>query len=142
MSSRLCVAGLTDATAAAVREGCVAETLAALVVSEQLARATDSDVRAALTRIARDEARHAELAYRFVRWAISIGGAPVRDAVQTAFASARAEVLAASEPMFDVAIDVTAWHVHGRLTSTEERACMLAGLSQVIEPCQQALLAS
>ena len=140
MPSSLAVLPLADASAAAVREGCVAETLAALIAAEQLAHATDPAARAALQRIAQDEARHAELAYRFVRWALAVGGHDVRAAVQTAFALARAEVLAANESLQPTDVSASAWQAHGRLSSRQERACMLAGLEQVIEPCQRALL--
>lgn len=46
------------------------ETVAALEAREALDRATDPQVRAALERIAADEQSHAELAWRFVSWAL------------------------------------------------------------------------
>jgi hypothetical protein len=61
---------LWHAAVAAFREGCVGETLAALHARAALERAQDPQVRRALTRIADDEARHAELAWRFVAWAM------------------------------------------------------------------------
>jgi hypothetical protein len=54
----------------AIHEACIGETLAALEAEAELARATDPEVRRVLERIARDEARHAELGYRFLRWAL------------------------------------------------------------------------
>jgi hypothetical protein len=54
----------------AIHEACVGETLAALEAEAELARSTDPEVRRVLERIARDEARHAELGYRFLRWAL------------------------------------------------------------------------
>jgi hypothetical protein len=54
----------------AIHEACVGETLAALEAEAELAAATDPEVRRVLQRIARDEARHAELGYRFLRWAL------------------------------------------------------------------------
>jgi hypothetical protein len=45
-----------------VHEGCIGETVAAVIAAEQLARATDPAVRAALAVIVADEARHSELA--------------------------------------------------------------------------------
>lgn len=53
----------------AVLEGCIAETVAALEASWAFDAATDPVVRTTLTRIAEDEARHAALAFEFVRWA-------------------------------------------------------------------------
>lgn len=55
---------------AAVREGCIEETLAAAQAELAAHRATDPIVRAVLTAIADDEARHAVLAWRFVDWAV------------------------------------------------------------------------
>lgn len=61
---------LAEVLRLAVREGCIGETVAAAQASEAYAHATDADVRRALFDIQRDEARHAELAFRFVRWAL------------------------------------------------------------------------
>jgi hypothetical protein len=57
----------------AIREGCVGETVAALEAAELGARVSDPVLRSALTRIAADEKRHAELAFRFVEWALATG---------------------------------------------------------------------
>jgi hypothetical protein len=55
-----------------VLEGCVGETLAALEASETAAVASEAAARVALARIAEDEARHAELAWAFVRFAVGL----------------------------------------------------------------------
>ncbi len=81
-----------------VHEGCLGETVAAVIAAEQLARATDPRVRAALTEIAADEARHSELAWRIVAWAVDAGGPPVRAAVERALQGALAAACAAPEP--------------------------------------------
>jgi hypothetical protein len=75
---------LADIAARAAREGCVLETLGAALALGELERATDPEVRHAFTRIARDEAQHAALAYRLVAWAILAGGSRVRAAVARA----------------------------------------------------------
>jgi urease accessory protein UreF len=49
-------------------EGCVNETFGAAVAVVQSMTASDMRVRAAMRRIARDELRHAELAWRVARW--------------------------------------------------------------------------
>lgn len=91
---------LADIAARAVREGCIDETLAALEAEERLSRSDDPAVRGVLAIIAEDEARHAELAWRTVAWAVRTGGERVRQAVALAFASvdvsssAMAEVIA------------------------------------------------
>lgn len=65
-------------------EGCVGETIAALVVTRAAAGAEDLSVRQALEEIAADEARHAALAWKMVSWAIERGGAPVLAAIHEA----------------------------------------------------------
>jgi hypothetical protein len=51
------------------REGCVRETFGALVAAWQCVRAADPKLRAAMRVIARDETRHAALAWRVDAWA-------------------------------------------------------------------------
>lgn len=51
------------------QEGCVRETYGALLATWQAGAAGDVRVRAAMQRIARDETRHAELAWAVARWA-------------------------------------------------------------------------
>lgn len=50
-------------------EGCVRETYGALVATYQAQAAADPQVRSAMTQIARDETRHAAIAWRIARWA-------------------------------------------------------------------------
>jgi hypothetical protein len=77
---------LATFAAATAREGCVGETVTVLVTTECLARTTDPAVRAALSQIVADERGHAALAWRTVRWALSVGGPEVRAAVAQVFA--------------------------------------------------------
>jgi hypothetical protein len=77
---------LRDALIGTIREGCVGETIAALEAAEAREHATDPAVRAMLDRIARDELRHAELAWRFVRWALDQGGDELRVVAAQTFA--------------------------------------------------------
>lgn len=78
------VPDLPSAAASAAIEGCIGETLSAHEAEEAARLAEPRAIRSALSVIARDEARHAELAWRFVGWAIGTGGARVREAVQLA----------------------------------------------------------
>jgi hypothetical protein len=80
---------LRSVAIATVHEGCVNETVSAALAEERAEGAEDDAVRAALHKIATDEARHAKLAWDFVAWAIDKGGAPIREAVTRAFASAQ-----------------------------------------------------
>jgi len=88
LGSSLTIAStLPELADALCREGCVGETLAAIQAAEQEGCAEDGAVRTVLRVIAADEARHAELAWRTLRWALEIGGAEVRAAARAAFAA-------------------------------------------------------
>jgi hypothetical protein len=132
---------LAEVATLTAEEGCVGETLGALLAEEQLLRTSDPIVRAVLRRanIAADEARHAELAWSFVAWAVSRGGEPVRRAVATAIGRAVRETLAMPIRTYD-GIDVEAWRAHGRLTCAEAHAIVERGVREVIDPCAAALL--
>jgi hypothetical protein len=77
-----------DVLAAAIQEGCIGETAAAVEAAEAHARATDPAVRRVLERIAADEARHAALAWQFVAWIVQRDPA-LRDVARDEFARAR-----------------------------------------------------
>lgn len=139
---RLDLTGLAPASdlatiaAACVRDGCVNETIASAVAAAQAAHARDPEVRATLERIAEDEARHAELAWRFVRWALGRGDVRVRGAVAEAFDRSIVDV----SPKMPDGIDETTWNAHGRLTATEHARVVREVHDQVIGPCRQRLL--
>jgi hypothetical protein len=123
-------ADLPALAAAAVREGCLAETLGAHVVSVAAELAYEQDVQAALRGIAREEAAHAVLSFRIVAWALRRGGDAVKSAVCEAFA--------VPWPKLDVAelalranVDVALLHV-----ASEQ------GVAEVIRPAVAALLAA
>lgn len=59
--------------AALVREGCIGETVAAVEALEARESAADVAVRRALAIIARDEQRHAKLAWRALAWLVDAG---------------------------------------------------------------------
>lgn len=86
---------LDDIVAAAVREACVGETLAALEVRRAAAGAQEPGLAAMLTEIADDEERHAALGWQFVRWALDHGADPDRAAAAFSAALADAERSAA-----------------------------------------------
>jgi hypothetical protein len=103
ISGSLNVASLDEVVALVIAEGCFGETLAALEALEAAETAADPVIRDAYTRIARDEQRHAELAFRFVRWALGQDRASVSDCIDAALhtAEARPDVLrAVIEPCF------------------------------------------
>ncbi len=128
---------LEEAAVTAVIEGCVGETVAAMLASRQLERASDPHVVSTLARIADDEAAHAELAWAFVAWAISRGGDDVVRAVARAFEASLAAPLPPSERFEG---DPVLAHAHGRLTPVEQAQVRRRALLEVVRPCAAALL--
>ena len=128
---------LAELASRTVHEGCVGETLAALIAAEQALAATDPSVRAVLEKIAEDEAHHAEFAWRVVRWALEVGGPAVRATVALAFAQ--------TTPNFSHGTETDccprgALAAHGQLTNAERTAVVARGLRDVVAPCARALL--
>jgi hypothetical protein len=128
---------LASFAAATAREGCIGETLSAIIAGEQLARATDPAVRRALSAIAEDESRHAELAWRTVAWAIERGGEAVRLAVASVLADAARYVPSVAA---DTAIPPGILGSHGRLDPASTRDAMVRALDEVVRPCFASLL--
>ena len=130
---------LAGAVRAAVVEGCIGETLSALLAEARLARAEDADVRAALRRIANEEARHAELAWSFVGWAVASGGGELRAVAKEAFATALAQVPNAWDATLrDVAAETL--RAHGLLDAVAAREVAERALGDVVGPCAAALV--
>jgi len=133
---------LEATTLATVIEGCVGETLAALEVAAAAAQAGPPAVRAALNEIAEDEARHAELSWAFVRWAVGIGGSTLRAQVAATFemalqragepAGANAGANADAEELFAA---------HGFLPAEETARLRRQAIAEVIRPAASALIA-
>jgi hypothetical protein len=73
-------------------EGCVRETFAALVAMHQSARADDPSVAVAMRSIAKDEARHAALAWAIHGWAIARLSPAARARIRASQARALAEL--------------------------------------------------
>ena len=122
-------ADLSVLAAAAVREGCLAETLGAHVVSVAAELAPEPDVQSALRRIAREEAAHAVLSFRVVAWALHVGGDAVRSAVCAAFAAPWPKV-DVEELALRANVDVALLH-----------AAAQQGVVEVIRPAAAQLLA-
>lgn len=112
-------------------DGCFGETSAALEAYEAAELARDAGVRSALEEIAEDEARHAELGWRIVAWAVKTGGDPVRDALARRVATLRA-------PSQDDA--PTGLEQHGRLSARARSAIAQQCIEEVVGPCVEALL--
>ncbi len=71
-----------------VVEGCVGETFGALVASWQARRAGDRHVATAMRRIAKDETRHAALAWEILAWGYALGSRAERARVRRTFDAA------------------------------------------------------
>lgn len=127
------LASLEAAAVATVREACVGETVAAIEAAEAAAQAGPRAVQLGLAAIAEDETRHAELGWAFVRWALGMGDARLRERVAAAFAEAAEQAV---HPRQD---DLPAGH--GFLTAAESTALRRRVLAEVIRPATQALLA-
>ncbi len=120
-------------------EGCVGETIAALVADRSLTGCSDEEARSALEIIAGDEARHAELAWETLAWAIGTGGEDARETLALAVAAARpaAFIPPAHEPDTDHDERLAA---HGRLSRYEETMAAADAWREVIEPSLALLL--
>jgi hypothetical protein len=129
---RVC-SDLESIAARAAAEGCVGETVAAVQAEEQAVRATVPVVQRVLARIAADEARHAELAWRIVAWAVRAGGAPVRAAVARVFDAMPTEASAAPR--------AGALDEHGRLDPEEARRLAARTRAEIVAPAARALAA-
>jgi hypothetical protein len=131
------LSGLASET---VRDGCVGETCAAAVAQEQLRDAKDATVRAVLARIAADESRHAELAWRTVAWAIGVGGDRVRRAVRSAFAAAAGEAEAlAPDPEGSGGDADLRLAAHGFIGNGRSRAASRLAWRAIVSPARNAL---
>jgi hypothetical protein len=130
-------ASLAELAASTVIEGCVGETVAAVLAAEQLARATDPAVRAALAQIAADEARHAELAWKTVAWAVRTGGIDVRAAVERALADVLSRTFAGGDAG---SAGSAVMEAHGRLDAAAAASVAAGAMAEVVMPAARALL--
>lgn len=123
-----------------MKEGCIGETLAALELREAAEHAMTPTLRGVLSRMADDEARHAELAFRFVRWALEqdeLGVAPiVARELETALCSTAASAPSRSA----TSVEEQSLLGFGILTESQRSELQQAALREVIEPCVRALL--
>lgn len=117
-------------------DGCVGETVAALEAAEAKLRAQPGPIRDALEIIAEDEARHAELAYRIVAWALASGDARVREVLARDLEATRDEqvqvVAIDRDDVLDERIGILS-----RATAADVRR---RALREVVVPCAEAML--
>lgn len=133
------VLDLAAIAAEVVMEGCIGETVATVQALDALAVATDPAVREVLEVTIADETRHAELAWRFVAWAIDQRGDAVREAVLRAALGfrppeARAESFAG--------VDLAVYAEHGRQRAAEGRRIAEKVMAEIVQPAMCVLLAT
>lgn len=129
-------ASLAELAADAAREGCIGEALASLLALEGARRAEDPTLKQVLTTIATDEAQHALLAWSTVRWAIEVGGDPVRAAVAEVFENAQQHGISVPEAP---EADLSRW---GLLSRADAQGIGRACLAEVVLPAARLLLGS
>jgi hypothetical protein len=122
-----------------VEEGCVGETIAALEARAAAELARDEALRTVHRRIHEDESRHAELAWRFVRWAAQLGRAPLQSALRDAFelTIARFEGGATLESIHEQRLEA-----HGILSERRKQALRKQIMHEVIRPAVTQLLSA
>ena len=125
---------LEACAANAFLEGCIGETVAALEAREAADLCRDPAVRRVLSRVADEEARHALLAFEFVKWALpqrpSLGEALERALAIDITASAALERTPA--PQHD---DADTLRAHGILPESRRRTLRARVLEDVVAPC-------
>jgi hypothetical protein len=97
ITGSLDVTSLADIVDLVIAEGCFGETSAALEALEAADSAADPVIAAAYSQIAEDEQRHAELAFRFVRWALAQADTIVVERIRAALHSNHSQSPAARE---------------------------------------------
>lgn len=132
-------AGLAELAAATVEEGCVGETMAALFAAEQRSCASDPRVCAALEAVALEEARHAELAWTTLRWALAEGGEPVRRAAEAAFRRAVERARGASDEELPAGVRPEVVSAHGLLAPSVFSSVSEQAITGVILPCARGM---
>lgn len=118
-------------------EGCIGETVATLEALEAGALATDPQVRSVLAGIAQDEARHAELAWRFLQWALQKAGPDLGERLLAALECEQASAERARPPDEPFVRDL---ETYGVLPARRCAALRRAALREVVRPCLERLL--
>ena len=129
---------LEATTLSTVVEACVGETLSAIEIAASAQAAASPAVRQALSAIAEDETRHAELGWAFVRWAAGVGGPALRSRIAHAFEMAFQE--AANGPSISANEDVPGASDHGFLPAAEVKSLRRHAISEVLRPAAAAML--
>lgn len=119
-----------------VREGCIGETAAALEAREAAEHAADPALARLLHGVADDETRHAELAWRFVSWALERSPRPVAELLRLELRQVEPQVSAQRDP----SAEELALMAHGLIPEPLRGSLRNSAFRQVVAPCAAALL--
>ena len=131
---------LADLLVAVIREACVCETLSALEAREAAAHASDPVVQRVWSRIAADEQRHSELGWRTTQWIVRTTPA-LRPLAHATFTAAVAEATRGAQRDADTPADLELRR-HGIVDPSLRAALWRRALTELIDPCAQALCAA
>ena len=122
-----------------IREGCIGETVAALEALEAASAAQDPTVKAVLSQIARDEQRHAELAFKFLHWVLEqapgLHAELAQDAELALLETERATAAHMNEPADGLLA------AHGLPGSAARSTAQRSALQHVVRPLLSAVFA-
>jgi len=116
-------------------EGCLGETVAALEAREAAELASDPAVRSVLLRVADEEARHALLAFEFVKWALPRASASLRRALEATLETELERAVRALETAPKAGPGEAELVAHGVLPERRRRELRRSVLSEVVAPC-------
>ena len=128
---------LAEIVRTTILEGCIGETVAAIEAREAAEHTRDPALRALLLVISDDETRHAELAFRFVKWALSEGDFALEAAVRAQFEALGCETAAVHAPEDPLQSEALQ---HGIVPESMRAAIRQQALREVVLPCARALL--
>lgn len=133
--------GFRDSVVRAIHEACVGETLAAVEALEALTGTTDPAVIDVLQRVARDESAHAELGWKFLKWALTGATPELRELTRAELQRAIDAALAASRPEADRAEADSCPELerHGLCPAARRRGARRQALLQIVTPLARAL---
>jgi hypothetical protein len=120
-----------------VQRGCIDEAVCALSAREALEHCQDAATREVLVRHHGAKAQQAQLAWRFVAWALRGAGRDLTDHVRVAFLTA----LSPLPPTAALGEHDRVLLRHGVLSTAQRTALQQRVLREVVLPCMEALLA-
>lgn len=128
---------LPTVVTSAVLEGCIGETIAASEAATAQDLAQTTTIKKTLNAIAQDESRHAQLAWRFVQWALQQGEPLVRKMIQEGFDRILHGQSTPQPPAHPWDLQL---QQHGQLGAHIRWKCQQQACQEIILPAAQVLL--